>query len=169
MLDEKRIKEAEINIPEYLREGLLKKIIPNKKIIEILIENAQESLNEAEKVKSSLWKIVISYYSMFYISNAVLVTLGYKVGDKIAHKVTSDALIVYVRSKLSKKLLDDYESAQNEALGSIKANQILESFDFEREKRGTLQYSTTETAKKSKAETSLKRAKEFILVMRELL
>ena len=41
-----------------------------------------------------------SYYSMFYIANAVLIKKGYKTGDKIAHKVTADALITIIRSKL---------------------------------------------------------------------
>lgn len=169
MLNDKRIKEAEKNVKLYLEEELLKKIKPHKKIIDILVQNTQESLIEGERTKSSLWKIVISYYSMFYITNAVLVKLGYKVGEKIAHKVTSDALIVYVRNKLSKELIKEFDSAQNEALSGIKADQIVELFDFERSKRGTFQYSTTETAKKTKAETSLKRAKDFVLAMRTLL
>jgi uncharacterized protein (UPF0332 family) len=164
-----RIKEAENSVKSYLSDEYIKKIIPDNNIIRILEKNADESIYEAQKVKSSLWKIVISYYSMFYIANAVLVKLGYKVGDKIAHKVTSDALIVFVKDKLSKKLLEDYEIAQEEALAGIKADELVQSFDLERKKRGTFQYNTSETVKDSKAETSLKRAKEFIFVMKKLL
>ena len=46
------------------------------------------------RTRASLWVIVISYYAMFYAANAVLLHLGYRTGEKIAHKVTSDALIV---------------------------------------------------------------------------
>jgi uncharacterized protein (UPF0332 family) len=152
-----------------LAEGLFKKVPSNPDIVKILEQNAKESIAEANTVKSSLWKIVISYYSMFYMANAVLVKLGYKVGGKIAHKVTSDALIVFVRNKLNKELLEDYEAAQNEALAGIKADEVVESFDFERKKRSIFQYSVSEKAKKSKAEISLKRAKEFMLSMQKLL
>ncbi len=103
------------------------------------------------------------------MANAILFKLGYKVGDKIPHKVTSDALIVFVRNKLKKRLLEEYEEAQNEALPGIKADNLIEEFDKERAKRGILQYETTAVEKHSKAITSLKRAKNFIFEMDKLL
>lgn len=173
MLDEKRIKEAETNVRSYLEDGLLKKTTTNDKIIKILLENAKESLRVAEEVKeiSELWVIVCSYYSMFYYANAVLLKLGYKVGEKIAHKVTADAMIVYVRNKLKKSLLEEYEDVKEEALNlaGIKADSLIQSLDFEREKRSVIQYKTIEAEKQSKAKTSLKRAKEFSKEMRKLL
>lgn len=98
MLDKQRIQEAESNVKIYLNEGKLKKEQPSQEAIRILIRNSQESIASAEKLRdtSDLWIIVCSYYSMFYIANAVLI----KVGDKIAHQVTSDALIVFVKNKL---------------------------------------------------------------------
>ena len=111
----------------------------------------------------------MSYYSMFYIANAVLMKHGYKVGDKIAHKVTSDALIAIVKEQLTKELLDGFEETKNQALGTIKADEIIESFEYERAKRSRFQYTTTEKAKEIKAQTSLKRAKEFMLAMKKIL
>src|SRR3989344_5383720 len=103
MLSKDRIKEAETNVRTYLDEGLLKKEPLNSDALRVLLKNAQESISSAEKLNSDrtsdLWVIVCSYYSMFYIANAVLRKLGYKVGEKIAHKVTADALIVYARGK----------------------------------------------------------------------
>ncbi|MEK6935801.1 MAG: hypothetical protein AABW67_03365 [Nanoarchaeota archaeon] len=175
MLDEKRIKEAQSNIKSYLNEGLITKQSFENKIFEILSNNANESLETANFLsknnKSSLWIIVCSYYSMFYIANAVLYKIGYKVGDKISHKVTSDALIVFVKDKLRNSLIEDYEEAKEEALllAKNKAESLVENFDFEREKRSFIQYQTREIDKISKSQTSLKRAKEFMVEMNKLL
>ncbi len=169
MLFEEKISQAKNNVSNYLEEGLLKKVDFDKNILGILIQNSEESLIEAQKVNSFLWKIVMSYYSMFYIANAVLLKSGYKVGHKIAHKVTSDALIVIIKDKLKKELLEDYETVKEEALNFIKADEIIQSFEFERSKRSKVQYETTQKIKESKAKTSINRAKEFMLAMKKLL
>ena len=175
MLDEKRIKEAQSNIRSYLAEGLITKQNFEKKIFDVLSNNAHESLETANFLsknnKSPLWIIVCSYYSMFYIANAVLYKIGYKVGDKISHKVTSDALIVFVKDKLKKSLIENYEEVKEEALllAKNKAENLVENFDFEREKRSFIQYQTKEIEKYSKSQTSLNRAKEFMVEIEKLL
>jgi len=175
MLDKDRVKEAESNVRSYLEEGLLKKAAANKQVMAVLMGNSKESLRVAEEVRrrnfSELWVIVCSYYAMYYCANAVLLKLGYKIGDKIVHKVTSDALIVYVRGKLKESLLEEYEETKEEALSlaGMKADSLIESFEFERNKRGLIQYKTMEVEKRSKAATSLQRAKEFTLEMEKLL
>ncbi|MBU0536709.1 MAG: hypothetical protein KKE20_07110, partial [Nanoarchaeota archaeon] len=120
---------------------------------------------------SNLWVIVISFYSMFYIANAVLYRIGYKVGSKVSHKVTSDALIVFVRNKLKKELLEAYEESKEEALDITgrETDEIILSFDQEMEKRSTFQYESTEEIKRAKAKTSLERAKRFVFEMKKLL
>ena len=99
MLTDKRIKEAKDNVRAYLSDGLLSKASFDKQVFNVLENNANESLNVAEILYkgrySWLWVIVTSYYSMYYIANAVLLKLGYKVGEKISHKVTADSLIRY--------------------------------------------------------------------------
>lgn len=178
MLDEKKIKEAESNIRQYLEEGLLKKE-NNETAKQMYIENSNLSLETAQKLLSLetetyapyLWIIVSSYYSMYYIASAVLLKIGYKVGDKISHKVTSDALIVYVRNKLKKELLEGYEGIKEDALELIssKTDVLLQSFDLERGKRSKFQYAMDEQVKKAKALTSLERAKQFVYEMKKLL
>ncbi|HLD33240.1 MAG TPA: hypothetical protein VJB66_00845, partial [Candidatus Nanoarchaeia archaeon] len=116
-----------------------------------------------------LWIIVSAYYAMYYIANAVLYKQSYKVGEKISHKVTADALIVFVRHKLKKSLLENYEEAQQQALAGIKADELIEKFNFEREKRSFVQYEMKEAEIHSKASTSLQRAKEFMFEMKKLL
>lgn len=175
MLDKNRIKEAEANIRTYLNDGLIKKENLNQDALRVLLKNAQESIDSAEKLNSEgisdLWVIVCSYYSMFYIANAVLRKLGYKVGEKIAHKITSDALIVYARGKLKESLIEEYENSKDEALNlaGIKADLLIESFDQEKTKRGEIQYKTDDFEKHSKAKTSLKRAKIFYNEMQKFL
>ncbi len=176
MLDTERVKEAESNIKKYLEERLVWKYDSYKKeILETYLRNYQDSLEVAQKLfeqnLSPLWVIVISYYSMYYIANAVLYKIGYKVGGKISHKVTADALIVLVKNKLRKELLEEYEEAQEEALEIMgeKADEIISHFDKELEKRSIFQYESTEEIKRAKAETSLKRAKEFIFEMKKML
>ncbi|MEK6937425.1 MAG: hypothetical protein AABX04_00125 [Nanoarchaeota archaeon] len=173
MLTKERINEAESNVRSYLEDGLLKKAVMNKPIIDILLRNAKESLRVAEEVQnlSELWVIVCSYYAMYYYANAVLLKFGYKVGEKIVHKVTSDAVIAYIRKKLKESLIEEYEETKEEALNlaGMKADSLIESFEFERNKRRIIQYETIEIEKQSKAKTSLNRAKEFTKEMEKLL
>src|SRR3989338_11093826 len=175
MLDTNKIKEAQSNVKSYLQDGLLKRIALNKQVLNILLRNAKESLNVAEEVSqkniSDLWVVVCSYYAMYYSANAVLLKFGFKVGEKIVHKVTSDALIVYVRNKLKGFLLEEYEEIKEEALrlAGMKADTLIESFEFEKNKRSFIQYRTIEVQKQSKAKTSLQRAKEFTREMEKLL
>jgi len=140
------------------------------------IRNSELSLNLAEECMNStlnpyLWIVVISYYSMFYIANAVLLHLGYKTGSKVVHKVTSDALIVLVMDRIRKGILEEYEDIKEDALeiASIKSEEIIAFYSNEIDKRSRFQYNMTETIQEQKAKTSLKRAKEFTLEIKKLL
>ncbi|MFH0869617.1 MAG: hypothetical protein V1866_01005 [archaeon] len=175
MLDERRVKEAKSSMAAYLADGLIKKNIFKQIIFDTYLRNHRESLRLAayvhEKKLSCLWTVVISYYSMFYMANAVLYAFGYKVGDSRAHRVTADALICFVREKLRGSLLECYEEAMEEALemAGARADEIISSFDKERKKRSEFQYETSEDLKESKASTSLHRAEEFAVEMNRLL
>ncbi len=171
MLSNERIKEAQSNVKLYLADGLLKKEKRNELIFQTYMRNHTESLLVAKKLFndniSPLWVVVTSYYSMFYISNAMIYTLGYKVGPKVAHKVTSDALIVLVRNKLKDHLIEDYELASNEAL--TLSDNLLQNYDLERVKRSAFQYESTDEIKRAKAKTSLERAEQFSMEMEKLI
>lgn len=67
--------------------------------------------------------------------------------------------------------MEEYEELKEEALKIIgkKADEIISTFDQELEKRSTFQYQSTEEIKRVKAETSLKRAKDFVFEMKKLL
>ena len=175
MLSKKMIKEAERNFKSYLTEGLIKKEKFRKQVFDTYMKNYQESiklLNFIDKNKISyLWEIVVAYYSMFYIANAFLYKLGYKIGNKIVHKVTADALIVLARKRLKESIIEDFDSVQQEALefASTKADELISSFDKERVKRNVFQYGMHEEIKESKAKTSFKRAIEFCNEIMKLL
>lgn len=102
---------------------------------------------------------------MFYIANAVLYKKGFKIGSKVAHKVTSDALIVLIRNKLKDSFIESYEVSSNEALAL--SDNLLKNFNNERLKRSLFQYETTKEIKQAK--TSLRRAKEFSAQMEKLI
>ena len=103
------------------------------------------------------------------MANTVLYKQGYKVGEKIAHKVTADALIVFIRNKLRKVLIEQYEEAQQEALSGMKADSLITTFDLERRKRSEVQYEMKEFELHGKAKTSIQRAKEFLFELEKLL
>ncbi len=175
MIDEKRKKEAQSNFARYLADGLLKKE-KNELAKEKYLENADLSLKLAHEIMQSqlkpyVWVIVTSYYSMFYIANAAILTYGYKTGEKIAHKITNDALIVLIMDKLRKELIEDYESMKEAALeiASAKAESIVEAYSLELDKRSRFQYNMLEQTKENLAKTSLKRASEFVFEMKKLL
>lgn len=176
MLTCERIKEAENNVKNYFNDNLLYKVKEsNIEIKKIYIKNAKESLKMANIALtqdiSALWCTVCSYYAMFYYANALLYHYWYKVGDKIAHKVTSDSLIALVREKLKKSILENYEELEKEAqeFAQLKSETIIENFDFERGKRNKYQYSTSDEIKFSKGKTSFQRAKEFVYLVEEIL
>jgi uncharacterized protein (UPF0332 family) len=175
MMEEKINQEAESNFDSYLRGGLIKKE-RNEAAFNTYIKNSDLSLKLAEKLvndelKPYLWVVVCSYYSMFYIANAVLLRLGYKISYRIVHKVTSDTLIVLVMNKLKKELLEEYEKIMDDALeiASAKAEDIIENYNFEMSKRSKFQYEMSEEVKEQKARIFLSRAKEFVFEMNKLL
>src|SRR3989344_8223824 len=175
MIGKERIKEAQKNFTQYLQYRLIKKE-KNETAKAMYVKNADLSLNLAEECMNSnlkpyIWVVVISYYSMFYIANAVLLELGYKTGDKIVHKVTNEALIVLVMDKLKKDLLEEYQAAKGDALeiASIKSDEIIALYGLELDKRSKFQYNMAESIQEQKAETSLKRAKQFMFEMKKLL
>lgn len=178
MLNKNRIKEAEANVNQYLREGLLKKK-KQKTAQKTYFENCELSLETTKRLlamedaayKPYLWVIVVSYYAMYYIANAVLLEIGYKFGTRISHKVAAESLIVFVRNRLKGELIEGYEEASEEALGLIssRVDALIESFDFERAKRSKFQYRMDEKLKRSKALTSFNRAKSFVFEMKKLL
>ena len=127
----------------------------------------KKKLGLLDNFETYLWVVTTSYYSMFYMVNALLSKQGIKLGDKIVHKVASDVFYFYFikNKKIAKELYEIYEEAKDQALDLIKyseqAEKLFRDLESEREKRHRFQYDMTESIKRSYAETSFKRAKQF--------
>ncbi|MCF7861786.1 hypothetical protein K9M79_06085 [Candidatus Woesearchaeota archaeon] len=163
-MDEKRIMEAKSNFDSYIRDGLVRKEECSQVIFDRYVQNSIESLSVSDALLeiSPLWVTVSSYYSMFYIANAYLHKKGYKTQHQIVHKVVSDCLIVLARDELESRYFDEFDE-------EMEKSALLDNYEYERAKRASYQYETTDDIKRSKATTSLKRAKEFVKVFREMI
>ena len=170
-MDEKRVKIAESNFRNYLRDGLVKKARFEDIVYQTYLRNASESLKVAEELSknktSSLWVVVSGYYSMFYIASAYVYKKGYKASWETVHKIINESLIVLARQDLEKHFLEEYEEEKEKAL--FASGNLLDKYESEKTKRARFQYETTEAIKEAKANTSLERAKNFVSVLRQLL
>jgi len=184
MLDEKKLKEAESRVKQYLGEGIIK-TKQQKEFVDFFLSNADKSLNSANALydlstdedmqaktgylnfDGFLWVVNACYYSMFYMARALLENEGIKIkSDLSIHSVTFDAVInfFYLNGKLQKKLIEDFAEAKEEAselLGKQKADALIEDYFFEKWKRSSFTYNTKEIVIKAKAKTSIERAKKF--------
>lgn len=184
ILEEKKLNEIKKRVEQYLNEGIIKTKKPIK-YVEFYMRNAEDSLNSArclfdmstntdfqQKVgyvglKGFLWVINASYYSMFYMTRALLENKGMKIiSDLSIHSRTFDALVYffYLTGKLKKSFFQYYVQAKEEAadlLGQQKADELIKEYFFEKGKRADFTYQTGEYAMESKAKTSLKRAVRF--------
>ncbi|MFH0837067.1 MAG: hypothetical protein V1870_02975 [Candidatus Aenigmatarchaeota archaeon] len=197
MFDEKRINEIKQRIPQFVKEKIITLDKDNKRFVEFYIMDGELSIRTAEslfilsndiKLKNTfilpedfdsyLWVINTSYYSMFYFAGALLAKNGIKINTEIGiHSKTFDALVFYLSEKLERKFIKEFEAAQKESKNLLgiddnakkKTIELLARYASEKEKRSTFTYKMGNIAKKNKAETSLKRAKEFIEHVKGLL
>ena len=184
MIDEKKLKEAESRVKHYLNEGIIK-TKQQREFVDFFLSNAEKSLNSANALydlstdtdiqqktgyinfDGFLWVVNACYYSMFYMARALLEHEGIKIkSDLSIHLITFDAIInfFYLNGKLQKRLIEDFAEAKEEAseiLGKQKADSLIEDYFWEKGKRATFTYNTKEIVIKTKAKTSIKRAKKF--------
>lgn len=192
MLEDKKLREAENRVKQYLMEGRIK-TKQKQEHVEFFLKNADDSIDSAkalfelstdtEKQKffgftnfnGLLWVVNASYYSMFYMTRALLENEGIKIKTDLSiHAVTFDTLVsyFYLTGKLQKELLDNFIEAKEdvaELLGKQKADELIEEYFFEKRKRGTFTYDMGEILVKSKAKTSLERAHKFRRELRKII
>ncbi len=201
MLDDKEIEKIKKLVPRLLEEGLIKKNEDYKKLTAFFIENARDSLDSArllldvstnnklmeatgfKNFKGYLWAINASYYSMYYMANALLTSEGIKiVSERGVHKIAFNtfAYYFYLTGKITKKYIEEFLEAQSdseELLGreeivkeaDIKAKKLVSDLAYESEKRNVFTYELERTRIESKAKTSIERAKSFLIETMKLL
>ncbi|MBU2560849.1 MAG: hypothetical protein KKD17_01010 [Nanoarchaeota archaeon] len=192
MLDNKKKEELQKRIKEYLKRGIIKKekdtthapfFLDNarlsldtaKILLKITKDDTLRKTLGAEGYNGSLWIVNSCYYSMFYMTRALLEKEGIKLNtDRSIHAVTFDALVhfFYLTGKLEKKLIEDFAESQEEAaetLGREKAKELIDSYFNEKDKRARFTYETGMIAMQSKAETSFARASKFNEEIRKII
>lgn len=157
-----RIKQAEKYVRECLADGRIIKRT-EEIVIKTYLRNMEESLSLAQTLQeangSVLWTVVTSYYAMFYAGSAALCRAGYRLRGPNRHKTLTEALIALLRNKVEQYLLEGFEDVAEQALS------LIELLEYERRKRGMIQYETTEEIKQAQAKTSFMRATEFCMVL----
>lgn len=148
MIEDKRLKEIEKNVPMMKNQGEFSVEDKNKQFTKFYLENAILSLNTAkillelsknnnlkknfkfisDDFESHLWVINTSYYSMFYIAGALLTKSGIKIKSEIGiHKKTFEIFVYYfyITKKIEKKYLEDFEKAQKESQKFLGTEEIM--------------------------------------------
>ena len=135
---------------------------------EILVAESLKRLSEETKYKedfnipqeATFYSSVIShsYYSIFYIAKAILLTKNIRTSFPNIHKRTYDLFDkTFVKTGvLDKRLLQIYTDLV------VKAGDLLEIFKDEKWKRGNFTYQVIAQANKMPAEDSLTNAKLFV-------
>ena len=142
---------------------------------EIVIAEKLNDMSENSDVKSLLqieqsmtfYSSVIShsYYSIFYSAKALLLTKGITTSSPNVHKRTFDEFkIQFVDTGiLDSRLLEIYRKLV------IRADELLDIFKDEKQKRGNFTYNTIPQANKEPAKDSIKNAKIFISNIRKVI
>ena len=112
---------------------------------------------------------------MFYCARALLESEGIKLRtDFSIHALTFDALthFFYLSGRIQKSLLQDFILSKQEAsemIGKQIADELIEEYFLEKEKRAKFTYEMGEILLKTKAKTSLDRAIKFNRELRKII
>ena len=110
------------------------------------------------------WVIIMSYYAMFHSVNALLRTIGVKVGKEYAHEITTNLLLYYFyyTKIIEDELLKIYENAEEKAKG------LVVSYVFAKEERTRYQYGVNLESQKKDAEKILNDAVNFVSRLKDI-
>ena len=175
MLDQKKIEDSIKRAGVFVSDGTIRRD-GTKEFVRFFLDNAEDSLNSAESLlqhtekgdyNGSLWVVNSSYYSMFYTVRALLEGIGIRLGKNVnTHLLAFDALIYffYQTKKLEKELCEQFAEAHDqsfELLGKQAAEELVQDYLSEKNKRATFTYEEGIKPMLSKAKTSYARALKF--------
>ena len=108
-----------MDIEDCLKEGFLRKVGIDKKLVEKEINEALYDFEKAEQAfesKDFKWAIVKSYYSMFHAARAVLFSLCYREKRHFAVQVVLEDLVK--KGKLESLYLEYFSAAMEAREGA---------------------------------------------------
>lgn len=195
MITDNDIKKSRAVITELIQKGVITKA--EDKFAEFFLSKAESSLqtsfalirlSESSEAKillslpksyeSYMWAVNAGYYSMFYAATALLASYNHKIKtDHSIHALTYHALVYYFldcNKKITKHILEQYVIAGKEASELLQtaeeeAREHVLNVKREMGKRRDFTYEMGMIAEKNKAETSARRAKEFLTLVKELM
>ena len=115
---------------------------------------------------------------MFYAAVSLLAHSGKRINTDLGiHKLVYHALVYYFLDndqKLTKHILEQYQKAQEDAEALLqkaetRAREHIETVKFELKKRKEFTYEMGKIAEENKANSSLKRAEEFMTLVKEMI
>ena len=183
MLDQKKTEDSIKRAGAFVSYGTIRRD-GTKEFVKFFLDNAEDSLNSAESLlehtekgdyNGSLWVVNSSYYSMFYTVRALLESAGIKLGKNVnTHLLAFDALtyFFYRTKKLEKKLCEQFAEAQDqsfELLGKQAAEDLVQDYLSEKNKRSLFTYEEGIKPLLSKARTSYGRAVKFNAAIRTII
>lgn len=190
ILDDKQLESIRKRTQRRIQEDTIKTNQPEE-FTNFFLENAKKTLRTANALydlstnkelqkqtgqqdfDGHLWVINTSYYAMFYATRALLEQNGVKLrAEQSIHALCFDVLIhfFYLNKKLHKQLIEAYAQAAAEANELLAtADELIENYYFEKNKRATFTYETGKTAMQTKAQTSLKRARKYVEKLRTII
>lgn len=179
LISEEKVREADKRIVDFFAgkaESSLQTAIALLKISES--QDAKKLLKLPRGYDAYMWAINAGYYSMFYAATALLASYNHRLKvDQGIHYLTYHALVYYFLDsdkKIAKHILEQYSLAEKEASELLqaaenKAKEQIDNVRMELSKRREFTYEIGKIAEKNKAETSAKRAAEFVTLVKELI
>lgn len=195
MISEVDIGESRRVINGLIQEGII--VSSDKKFVDFFLAKAESSLATAQALlkisinnrfkidlnlsisfDAYMWVVNASYYSMFYSATALLAKYNHRIKTiQSIHQLTYHALVYYFLDcdkKLTHHILEQYRFTEQHAaellqIAEQKAREQIEKIKLELTKRGEFTYDMGKIAERSKAETSIKRAQEFLTLVKELM
>ncbi|MBT3465181.1 hypothetical protein HOD20_05635 [archaeon] len=182
MIDNKEIEIIRKKFQRLVLENRIKNPKIHKK--EFFLKKAFSSIQLAKKLVNENeyldWVINVSYYSMFYNAVALLAYIDVDLGDidESVHILTYQAIVYYffiLNKKIEEQYIDDFKKEMEQADKRIKnlarqrSNEIISSFKNARKKRAEITYELGKTAEIKSAQTSLRRAESFDILVNRIM
>ena len=172
-------------VKDLMNQNLIKKSVEcsdrfflKKSLQSINVANRLFKLQYEEKIDTNLWVINASYYEIFFAATALLAKHNKRIHTDLGiHKLTYNAFINYFINE--KKLIEKYyyeaykeaieEAEQLMQFSETKTQELTSDYINELTKRKRFTYNLGEEAERTKAETSLKRSKNFVRIIETLI